>query len=250
MMRAWVLFLSAACLAQDALVSRGAEIFANTCATGYCHGAKGTAGGAPRLAARGFTGQYIRQVVANGDKEMPGFGGKLDTRDLNAVIAYVGSLNGLSAEAMIAGRGAGRGGVAPKRTLPPEAAKGRALFFEATRGFGRCSTCHRLDGNGMAIAEQLNRVPESVTLLRGLATPRVRTFISGNEAFPAEVVKNSVAEVIVYDLTSPPPVRRTYSNVKVRLDERSEWRHAAVIQSYNDQELDSILTFLRVVVKE
>ena len=84
MMRAWVLFLSAACLAQDALVSRGAEIFANTCATGYCHGAKGTAGGAPRLAARGFTGQYIRQVVANGDKEMPGFGGKLDTRDLNA----------------------------------------------------------------------------------------------------------------------------------------------------------------------
>ena len=250
MKRAWVLLLSAVCLGQDALVSRGSDVFANTCATGYCHGSKGAAGGAPRLAARGFTGQYIRQVVTNGEKEMPGFGGKLETRDLNAVVAYVGSLNGLSAEAMTAGRGTGRGAVAAMRTLPPDAAKGRALFFEATRGFGRCSTCHQLDGNGIAIAEQMRRVPESVAELRGLATPRVRTFTSGNETFPTEVVKNSSGEAIVYDLTSPPPVRRTFSNAKVSIEEGSNWRHATVIESYDDQELNSILAFLRAVVKQ
>lgn len=67
MRRVWALFLlPAATFAQNNLVSRGAEIFANSCATGYCHGVRGSAGGAPRLAARGFTSQYIRQVVTNG----------------------------------------------------------------------------------------------------------------------------------------------------------------------------------------
>ena len=249
-MRAWILFLlPVVCLGQDALVSRGAEIFTNTCATGYCHGVKGAAGGAPRLAARGFTGQYIRQMVTSGDKEMPGFGGKLDARDLNAVIAYVGNLNGLPVEAVTAGRGAGRGPGGPARSLPADASKGRALFFDSTRGFGRCSTCHQLDGNGLGIAEPINHVPERAAALRALATPRVRTFSSGTESFPAEVVKNSSSETIVYDLTSPPPVRRTFSNVKVSLDESSHWRHADVIQSYSDQELEPILAFLRAVVK-
>ena len=30
--------------------ARGAEVYIKSCATGYCHGVKGTAGGAPRLA--------------------------------------------------------------------------------------------------------------------------------------------------------------------------------------------------------
>ena len=250
-MRFWtLLLLPAACLAQDALVSRGAEIFANTCATGYCHGVRGAAGGAPRLASRGFTGQYIRQVVTNGQKEMPGFGGKLETRDLNAVVAYVASLNGLPAEAVIGGRGAGGGPIAPARTLSREAATGRALFFEAIRGFGRCSTCHQLDGNGIPAAEPISRVPDNVAALRALATPRVRTVTSGGESFPAEIVRNSGGETIVYDLTSPPPVRRTFYNATVRIEQASKWQHSAAIQSYTDGELESVLAFLRAVVKQ
>jgi mono/diheme cytochrome c family protein len=251
MMRAWtLLLLPVIALAQDNLVSRGGEIFANTCATGYCHGVKGAAGGAPRLVARGFTAQYIRQVVTNGEKEMPAFGGKLEARDLNAVIAYVASLNGLAAEA-VAGRGGGRAMTGPPaRVLSPEAAKGRALFFDATRGFGRCSTCHQLDGNGIAIADPMNHVPENSAALRDLPTPHVRTFTSGAETFPAEVVKNSGGEAIVYDLTSAPPVRRTFSNAKIQLDDHSNWRHSAAMQSYTDADLESILAFLRVVVKQ
>jgi mono/diheme cytochrome c family protein len=36
----------------EELVKRGGTVFASTCATGYCHGPKGAAAGAPRLAAR------------------------------------------------------------------------------------------------------------------------------------------------------------------------------------------------------
>ncbi len=33
---------------------RGEQVFAKSCATGYCHGVKGQSSGAPRLAGRGF----------------------------------------------------------------------------------------------------------------------------------------------------------------------------------------------------
>ena len=44
--------IAAACQAQD--LARGEQVFAKTCATGYCHGVKGQSSGAPRLAGRGF----------------------------------------------------------------------------------------------------------------------------------------------------------------------------------------------------
>src|SRR5581483_3775392 len=53
------------CAAQDA-VKHGEQVFAKTCATGYCHGVKGTSSGAPRLAGRGFTQAYINGVVTRG----------------------------------------------------------------------------------------------------------------------------------------------------------------------------------------
>src|SRR5262249_40852005 len=50
-----LLFTATLVCAQDlqSVLKQGEEVFSKTCATGYCHGAKGVSGGAPRLAARG-----------------------------------------------------------------------------------------------------------------------------------------------------------------------------------------------------
>ncbi len=154
-------------------VAHGADVFAQSCATGYCHGVKGTSGGAPRLASRGFDAAYITNVVRSGIQGtgMPAFGTTLNRADLAAVTAYVGSLNGIAPAALpaLADRGM------PRRQLPPEAQKGRALFYEAARGFGRCSTCHQVDGVGIAVADPIAKVPESVGALKGLASPHMST---------------------------------------------------------------------------
>ena len=250
-MRSFVLMVlgSALALAQNNPTARGEDIFSKTCATGYCHGLRGAAGGAPRLAARGFSAQYIRQVVTGGYKEMPAFGGKLEARDLNAVVGYVAALNGVSQETLGRG-GAGRGGTGtPARTLSSRAAQGRALFFDATRGFGRCSTCHQLEGHGIAITDPVTRVPDGVASLRALTTPAVRTFRCGAESFPAVIVKKSGGEAIVYDLTSSPPVLRSFWDAKFEIENNSSWQHSAVMASYNDADLESVLAFLREVVK-
>ncbi len=80
------------------VTARGEKVFQETCSTGYCHGAKGTAGGAPRLVGRGFDQGFITATVTRGvpGTAMRAFATSLDRRDLTAVIAYVASLNGIA----------------------------------------------------------------------------------------------------------------------------------------------------------
>ena len=250
-----VLLLASALLpAQDLkpVLQRGEQVFKTNCATGYCHGQNGSAGGAPRLAARGFDQATINNIVSRGvtGTAMPAFAGTLSRADLTAVVAYVATLNGIANPSLAApGRG-GAGPVSPPEPpLPPEAARGRDLFYDAVRGFGRCSTCHEVSGMGMPVAAPISQVPTDPAALRALATPDVATATVDGESMPALVLSKGKERALFYDLTVPPPVLRTVAPASVQFKEGNAWRHEAVIGSYSDAELTSILDFLRAVVK-
>jgi mono/diheme cytochrome c family protein len=229
------------------LIARGQEVYAKTCATGYCHGVKGAAGGAPRLASRGFDEAFIMTVTRTGVKgtAMQAFGSILPRADLMAVVAYVATLNGIANPSL--GRGGQAAAEAPQRQLPAEAARGRALFFEAVRGFARCSTCHQIDGFGIAVTTPISTIPVSAAALRELAAPQVKTATAGADSFPALVLTQGARETKLYDLTLPPPVLRTFASPMVKVADGSSWRHAAAIAGYQDAELDAILAYLRAV---
>ena len=248
MRRALLLFALAALdtfsQAQD-LLKQGEAIFGKSCATGYCHGARGTTGGAPRLSARGFDQAFIANTVAGGipNTAMPAFGSTLSRTDLKAVVAYVASLNGVTT--LVNG---GPSGI-PIAKLTGDAARGRDLFSDSVRSFGRCSTCHELGGIGIPIATPILKVPTDVAALKALATPQVSTVMIGSESMPALVVSKKTNAVIFYDLTSAPPVLRTESPAAVQTRDGSAWRHSSVIGAYSDPELTAILSYLRAVVK-
>ena len=226
------------------VVKRGEEIFSQSC-TGYCHASKGGGGGsAPRLAARGFDQAYINNVVTRGipATAMQGFGMTLSRADLIAVIAYVATLNGI-ANPTVAPPSVG----APERPLPPEAARGRDLFYDATRSFGRCSTCHEVRALGIPVAGPISKVPDNVQALRTLATPLVSTATMNGESMPALVISKGSRNVLFYDLTTPPPVLVTAEPSAVQISDGSSWRHSSVIGSYKDDELESILRFLKEI---
>lgn len=226
--------------------ARGLDIFNKSCATGYCHGLKGVTGGAPRLAARGFDDAYIAQTVRMGipGTGMPAFGAVLERADLLAVIAYVDGLNGVTPPVNPAfARGP------EPRKLPPEAQRGRQLFADQVRAFDRCSTCHQVDGIGIPVALPLSSVPESVAALREIATPQIETATAEGDTFPALALNKAGVQTKVYDLTTLPPVLRTFPKGVVTFKDGIAWRHESVLTSYNDQELEAILTFLRAVVK-
>ena len=229
------------------VLTQGEKVFSLTCATGYCHGVRGTAAAAPRLAGRGFDQTFINNTVRRGvaGTAMSGFAASLSPPDLIAVIAYVASLNGIANPNLAAGAAP----AAPEVALSPDASRGRQLFSDAVRGFARCSTCHEVNGIGISVATPMAQIPASVPELRSLATPQVATANADGETMPALVLSKTSRSVILYDLTTPPPVMRTFEPPSVNLAEGSTWRHATVIGSYNDAELRSILIYLRDVAK-
>jgi mono/diheme cytochrome c family protein len=232
------------------MLKRGERIFSQSCATGYCHGARGAAAGAPRLAGRGFDQAYLTNTTTRGlsGTAMPAFGTTLSRADLAAVVVYVASLNGIASPSINLGPGsAGTGPAEP--ALSPEAERGRALFFDAVRGFGRCSTCHEVNGIGISVTTPIVKIPNDVAALRALATPDLRTATVEGEAMPALIVSQGKTRALFYDLTSVPPVLRTLDPMTLKVAEGSSWRHSSVMGAYNDAELASILTFLREAIK-
>jgi mono/diheme cytochrome c family protein len=243
----WLVLAPVLAMAQPARSpqTRGLEIYNQTCATGYCHGVKGTPGGAPRLAARGFDDAYVSQTVRTGIRgtAMPGFGATLDRADLIAVVAYVDSLNGVTPPPNpFAAR-------AETRRLPPDAQRGRQLFADQVRGFERCSVCHQADGIGIAVALPLTAVPENVAALRQVATPQIETATVDGDSFPALVLNKNGSQTKLYDLKTMPPVLRTFPKGIVTFKNGSTWQHERMLASYDDKELEAILVFLRAVVK-
>ncbi len=234
---------------QEQVMKQGEQVFATTCATGYCHGVRGGAGGAPRLAARDFDQAYINNVVTRGvpNTGMASFATRLSRADLAAVVAYVATLNGIANPNIGAGGGASAASGGP--TLSGEAARGSQLFTEAARSFGRCSTCHEVGGFGIPVAAPIAKVPASVAAFKTLATPNVKTGTTGSESMPALVLSEGKQSMLFYDLTSVPPVRRNAEPGSVKFADGSSWRHSSVTGAYSDAELAAILVYLRAVTK-
>jgi len=159
------------------------------------------------------------------------------------VVAYVASLNGVTTLV-----NSGPSGI-PIAKLTGDATRGRDLFSDSVRSFGRCSTCHELGGIGIPMATPIAKVPADVAALKALATPQVSTVMIGSESMPALVVSKKTNAVIFYDLTSAPPVLRTELPASIQTSDGSAWRHSSVIGAYSDPELTAILSYLRAVVK-
>jgi hypothetical protein len=77
----------------------------------------------------------------------------------------------------------------------------------------------------------------------------VTTVTLQDDPMPALVVSNGSRGVVFYDLTTRPPVLRTAEPSAVKLTESSTWRHSSALGSYSDAALDSILIFLRTVIR-
>ena len=234
------------CAAQTQ-IKQGEQVFAKTCATGYCHGVKGQSSGAPRLAGRGFNQAYINGVVARGipGTGMRSFATVLSRPDLIAVVAYVATLNGV-ANPNLGSDGEAAG--SSKQALSGEVGRGAKLFTEAVRGFGRCSTCHEVGELGISVAAPIIHVPASVAALKALATPNVKTGTLDGESMPVLVLSNGKQGTLFYDLTSAPPVERNAEPGSVKLTDGSNWRHSSAIEAYNDSELAAILAYLQAVI--
>jgi len=229
--------------APDAEMARGAKVFAQSCAVGYCHGTAGAANRGPRLAGRGFERSYVDKVIRDGipGTAMPGFK-TLAAADLNAVVTYVFNISGGAAGSAAAAPIFTPSAEPPKFPGPAEAKKGKDLFFDASRGT-RCGTCHIAEDWGAAVGPNLvSKPPASAAAIRNAKASNVKlTVTTKGERFPAL----QVSRTTVYDLSTAPPVLRTFDPSEFKLQDGAAWTHGAAITAYKDEELAAIATYLK-----
>lgn len=191
-------------VAQSGAASRGEKIFAQSCSVGYCHGAAGAAARGPRLRGRTFTSDYLYKVTRDGvpRSAMPAWKDRLKDDEIRDVVAYIMSLSsatGDPAPAPIAAPG-------PSESHKPS--RGQQLFAD------RCGSCH----------------PALVKLAGQTSLPtaarQAKTIkLKDGDTFPALPISHDDAFVTVYDLTAPPPVKRTLERAEVVSITAADWKH-------------------------
>lgn len=239
--------LTACSLTAQDIYQRGAEVFRKSCAQGYCHGTAGAQGRAPKLTGRNFDQPAVARIIYEGvpNTGMPGFKNQLAPEPLEAVIAYVVEISGGNYVP-----GASAATFTPTAAMPADAARGKALFFDAVRGVNRCGTCHSLEGMGTAVGPNLGTAsaPDSVTVAvirkgRGVGI-RLAT-VAGEQPFPALVMEQTADSFRIFDLSATPPVLRTVPKGDLTLSGGAVWLHSDSVRNYSDNELVAISAYLR-----
>lgn len=235
------MLIASAAFAQ-ADVEAGSRIFKQTCSVGYCHGAGGGAGRAPVLAGRGLAPTYLAKTVSEGipNTGMPGFRSRLSAADYNAVMAYLLKINGTAASGPI---------FEPVKdstasALPAAVKKGKDLFFDPIRGT-RCGTCHAVEEWGQAVGPNPVSGAATIASLRNAKGTQVQLARAQGDSFPAVLIESKAGTTKVFDLTTPPPVARSFDTKEVRFSGGANWKHADAVKSYSDEELASIVEYLK-----
>ena len=216
-------------------IEHGKRIFGIHCAR--CHGLDGVGGEGPNLMRenlrRSAADEVLVDIVDNGipGTDMPRHG-SLNTRELWNVAAYVRSL-----------------GVVPREDLPGDPVKGRELY-EATL----CSTCHIVNGEGMALGPDLS----DIGLLRGsvhlreaiqdppkLVSPRYRTVLIEDEDGRQIMGVRTGEDTFTIQLIDEAGRHRSFRKSRVRefklLPEESMMMSYA---DFADEELDDLVAYL------
>ena len=158
-----LLLLSATLLGQETidlsnaeLIARGSQLFAKSCAVGYCHGSEGRAARGPALRERVWEPREVYRITHDGlpGTSMPAWKDVFSRQDIWAITAYVVSLSGdrPARETLVIEIDAGEAAPAPELTAA--ASRGRELFFDLTRE-RRCGVCHQVGPRGTAVGPNL-----------------------------------------------------------------------------------------------
>lgn len=216
-----ILLPLAAAIAQMTPVEEGSALVKQRCSVGYCHGLEGRAGRAPRLANRGFERDYLYKVIRSGipNSSMPAFQATLTDKQIDAVVAYLTSLN----PQPLPGDHSAAPLVRPEAAVPAakvpagfgDPARGRALFF-ALDNERNCGVCHGAGGAAPDPAKLKDKPPRE--LLRDIVTPnaalapgfpQLEVTLKSGDTWTGIRTEQTATRLRLFDVSVTPPVLRT-----------------------------------------
>ena len=246
-------------LTNASVIAKGSDLFAQNCATGYCHGAEGRAARGPDLRNRDWDPRKLHASIRDGvpGTTMPPWNNIIPDEGIWAVTAYIISLGtteltGSSASITIGSTSAG------PAELTGEAKRGHELFFDLNNQ-KRCAICHRLGGKGTVVGPDLSAGAASKSaddLMNDILQPGAsiaegfeQTVVTSKAGETIAGVKQSETEqwVRVYDSEAIPPPLRTFYRDGIQ---RTRTRQRSSMPSnydriYSREELQAIVAYLK-----
>jgi putative heme-binding domain-containing protein len=205
-------------------LAQGGNLFAITCSSSFCHGDAGVGAKGPALRNRNFPPDFVRNTVLNGRSgtPMPSFKDSLNQAELEMIVAYVMSLSPNNHAADTGG--ATPAPAAPAAPLSAKAQAGQAIFFDLSRPEA-CAACHSYREQGGPVGPDLTGIAKRTPrdIYQAMVKPTVPnadyTMVSvatadGQTATGILKAKTDAA-VQIYDLSSAPPVLRSFYGAKV-----------------------------------
>src|ERR1700761_553204 len=235
-------------------VAQGGNLFSITCSSSFCHGEAGVGARGPSLRNRNFPPDFVRNTVLNGRSgtPMPSFKESLSQAELEMIVGYVMSLspNNHSADAGPAALAATAPAAAP---LSAQALAGQAIFFDATRP-GGCARCHSYKEQGGPIGPDLTGIAQRTPrdIYQAMVKPAVPnadyTVVSvatdDGKTATGLLKQKTDAVVQLYDLSSAPPVLRSFYGAKMGVAPATP-PYTHDLSGLSKDDLASLITFLK-----
>ena len=245
-------------LTDASVISQGNDLFARSCATGYCHGAEGRAARGPDLRNRGWDPRKLYSSIRDGvpGTTMPPWNNILPDEEIWTVTGYIISLGTTQLRGAAATITLGSSAAGPAE-LTGKAKHGHDLFFDLNHQ-KRCGICHRLGGKGTAVGPDLSAASgkSADELLNDIVNPGAsiaegfeQTVVTSKAGETIAGVKHSQTDQIirVYDSEAiPPPLRTFYrDSVERTTTRRQSSMPAHYGQFYTRNELQAIVAYLK-----
>jgi len=234
-------------------VAAGGNLFTISCSSSYCHGSGGVGARGPSLQNRDFPLDYVRTTILQGrpGTPMPSFKGTFRPDEIAALVAFVQSLSpGGAAASEEAAPIAAAGPLSQQATL------GSDIFFDASR-HGYCAGCHSFRGEGGPVGPDLALVSSesAADIFHSIAAslpdekrfPAIKVTLRGGTTYTGVKRDERPDTVRLYDLSSVPPVLRSFAKVDIAklepLAGKPAYRHD--LSAYTDADLAALVDYLK-----
>jgi putative heme-binding domain-containing protein len=246
-------------------IAEGAKLFAPNCGSGYCHGAGGMGGGAPRLRGKDLDPQYIFKAVSNGisGTAMLSFKSDFSEEEIWKLVAFifsdakVNSLPEPSSTKPAPTSAPAHSDTAPAGVLTGSAQAGKALFFDSAQSKS-CHACHAFNKEGGAVGPDLlhagNKPARELFSLTLVAHPAQNSryavlmlVLKNGDKIIGVKKEEDTESVRVYDIAELPAVLRTVQKSDISKSETvGDWPvHKDNASLYTINQLLDLVTFLK-----
>lgn len=135
--------------------------------------------------------------------------------------------------------------------ITAQAARGKVLFFETTKG-QPCATCHQMEGKGSEAGPDLKLIaalsPKGIIMAvlssRTAYMQEIKT--AAGPAFPG-LLKGQAGDVSTYyDFSTTPPTKRELKKAEITdTKDNAQWKHPPESTGYTAEELADVIAYVR-----